>query len=335
MKRRSVLRLAALGGAAFCSPTASLAQFLGLGTKRISLTATVTTPDGQPIEGATVMLALPRLGYGRDDVSVEGLTDKKGRIALSGRSEGMIYVYALKAGYYNSHSQRYYWDSPVPGELEASGKMTLTLQLFPIRNPAPFRKRDFLNFPLPAFGTPFSYDVEAGAWMPPHGRGESADFTFLVQGYYKEYRDFEEEVVLTFRNPGDGIMPTTIFPHHGSDLKYPYLAPETGYSPSFRWYQRNSPNGDRIRIPGSDQNRAYIFRVRSERDAAGNVVRALHGVIHGELVVGGNPTGGRWINFISIANPDRTRNLEFDLNKVFRSRPFPRDPSAERPPGSR
>ncbi len=276
------------------------------------------------------MLALPRTGYGRD-VSIEGLTDKQGRVSLSGRSEGIIYVYALKAGYYINKSRRYYDDSPVQGVLEDSGKMTVTLQLFPIKNPAPFRKRFFPNAKLPAFGTPFSYDVEVGDWTSPHGRGVSADFTFLVQGYYNRYEDFEEEVVLTFSNPGDGIMPTTMFRNHGSDLKYPYLAPESGYSPSFRWFTKHTPAGDRIDIPKIDQNRAYIFRVRSERDAAGNVVRALYGVIHGEVNVGGNPTGGRWIGFTSIANPDRTRNIEFDLNKVYGAPPFPWDPAVGRP----
>jgi hypothetical protein len=328
MKRRTLLRLAALGSAASLGPATASAQFFGLGTKRISLVATVVAPDGQPIEGATVILGLPRIGYGRDDVSIEGLTDRQGRISLSGRSEGMIHIYALKAGYYINRSPRYYDDSPVPGVLEESGKLTLTLQLFPIRNPAPFRKRYLQLAKLPAFGTPFSYDVEVGDWTPPHGRGVSADFTFLVQGHYKEYEDFEQDVILTFGNMDDGIMPTVMFSNHGSDLKYPYLAPESGYSPSFRWYRKNTPAGDRIEIPKIDQNRAYIFRVRSERDADGNIIRAMYGVVHGEITVGGNPTAGRWIMFTTIANPDRTRNLEFDLNKIYGVAPNLRDPAA-------
>lgn len=276
------------------------------------------------------MLALPRTGYGRD-VSVDGLTDKQGRISLSGRAEGMIFVYALKAGFYITKSRRYYDDSPVLGELDESGRMTVTLRLFPIRNPAPFRRRFFANTKLPAFGTPFSYDVEVCDWTPPHGRGVSADFTFLVQGYFNSNQDFEKEVVLTFSSPGDGIMPTTILSNQGSDLRFPYLAPETGYSPNFRWLTKYTPNADDIEIPKIDRNRAYIFRVRSEMDAAGSVVRALYGVINGEISVGGNANIGRWIGFESVANPDRTRNIEFDFNKIHRAAHFPWDPAVGRP----
>ncbi len=292
------------------------AQFFFFGSETVRVAATVVTPEGVPIPGAKVMLVLPRLGGNRTDQVSEGLTDAKGTVRLRGRAEDMFYIFASRDGYYRDESKRYYTDSDEMEAAKKAGALAVTIKLNPVKNPAPIAQRWFLRSYMPQHGKPFSFDVIVGDWTPPFGKGVVPDFTFLSSGYTRSLNDCDEQVVVSFRNSEDGIIPTTYNPHSGSSLKFPYEAPESGYQNSYRLYRKRTPDGPIETNFDSTGNRCYIFRVRSETDDSGKVVRAVYGVIKGELGIGTSSSQEHIVTFHSIANPDRTRNLEFDIDRI-------------------
>lgn len=301
---------------AVASVHSASAQFFFFGSETVKLAATVVTPEGAPIPGAKVTLVLPRLGGNRSDKVAEGVTDAKGVVRLIGRAEEMFYVFASRDGYYRDESRRYYTGTDENDAEKKNGVLTLTIKLKPVKNPAPIVQRWFLRSPLPQHGKPFSFDVLIGDWTPPFGKGVVPDITFLASGYTRSLRDSDEQVVLSFHNPEDGIISSTYTLHSGSRLKFPYEAPESGYQNSYRLYRKATPDGPIETNFDNTGTRCYIFRVRSETDSNGKVVRAIYGVINGELSIGGHPAEDRVVTFHSIANPDRTRNLEFDIDRI-------------------
>ena len=301
---------------AVASAHSASAQFFFFGSETVKLAATVMTPEGVPLSGAKVMLVLPRLGGNRTDQVSEGLTDAKGTVRLRGRAEDMFYIFASSDGFYRDESKRYYTDSDEMEAARKAGALAVNIKLKPVKNPAPFVQTWFVRSPLPQHGKPFSFDVLIGDWTPPFGKGVVPDITFLASGYTRSLSDCDEQVVLSFRNPEDGIISSTYNLHSGSGLKFPYEAPESGYQNSYRLYRKTTPDGPLETNFDKTGTRCYIFRVRSETDGNGKVVRAIYGVINGELSIGGHPAEDRVVTFHSIANPDRTRNLEFDIDRI-------------------
>ena len=297
-------------------PRPAVAQFFFIGTQSVKLTATVVGPGNTPIPGAQVTLILNQMGEKLREKAVEGVTGANGVVKLSGRASESFFVYVSKDGYYRHESQEYGTRPAGSDEGRIPGVFNMTIQLDPIRNPAPFKQRSLIQATVPAYGSPFSYDVEVGDWTRPHGKGVVPDFTFLANGYMNSLRDLDETLVLTFANASDGIIPIVSKPKYGSKLKFPYEAPESGYLNSFQW--RRTVNASGVTTTYDHRGtRSYIFRVRSETDATGKVTRAMYGVIYGEFAFGGNINEPRMFTFHSIANPDRSRNIEFDLDKVF------------------
>jgi hypothetical protein len=168
---------------------------------------------------------------------------------------------------------------------------------------------------VPAFDTALGFDLEAGDWVAPNGKGNVADLIFTVGGYFKDLNDYDQILTLTFTNPGDGIILTKITPHIGSVLKFPYEAPVNGYESRRVWAKTFNGKTEATNIDASGET-SYIFRVRTELDEKGNARRALYGVIATEVVIGGNNVIGRNVSFTYALNPGWTRNIEFDPGKV-------------------
>lgn len=299
----------------------SAAQVLTPPAVSITVTARVLDPDGLPIEGALVYLTLPRYRPGDKNQEATGQTDKQGLVTLSGVAQQDYMLSATKAGFYRTQGPRRAINSEAGLKLYATGVQKIDIELRPIRNPIVGISRDIDRQPLPKTDGPIGFDLEVGDWVSPHGKGRMSDFIFELKGRFTARRDYDQTFVLRFSGSHDGIIlfkhPTNI----GPALKWPYEAPILGYEASrtwsLKWSLSEGGKGTTIDLGGETN---YLFRVRSEVDENGNVVRAMYGVVSGDFIpVAGNQEIGRNVSFTYALNPDWTRNLEFDPAKTISS----------------
>lgn len=301
---------------AFCAWLLSLtngcaaAQELAMPSVPITVEAHVRDPDGQPIGGVTVRLALPRYRLGDKSQRAESITNADGEATVSGIAQQDYSVSVEKAGYYPTQGPWRGINDEKGFRQFAVGTQRIDLELRSVQNPIRGISKA-VRIQLPAFDRPLGFDLEAGDWVAPFGNGTVPDLIFTVGGYFKGLNNYDQSLTLTFTNPGDGIILMKIAPRTGSMFKFPYEAPLNGYEPRRVWTKTFNGKTEATNIDGSGET-DYIFRVRTELDEKGNVRRALYGVIASEVVIGGNNEIGRNVSFTYALNPDWTRNIEFD-----------------------
>jgi hypothetical protein len=236
----------------------------------------------------------------------------------------MYDVYPKPAGYYTDYGGEYCFERD-PSDRWEPWNPTVEHVLKRIKNPVPMYVRYFGSGGdkrLPATNEAVGFDLMVSDWLPPHGKGEVADFIFRLdaeelpveEGYYEKkpfaYRLHKAKFTLTFSNPGDGIQPFRVKLRTGSGLRSPTVAPLDGYVPRLDRFD-NLYAQDRGEHNFDDEEQNYLFRVRSEMKD-GEVVRACYGKIYGRL--GWDWKGG--ISFLYYLNPDPTsRSLEFDTKR--------------------
>ena len=265
-----VLVLAALIGAASGSCAA----------ERVVLEIIVEDDQGSPVEGAGVrgfffdeQVLNERQGDGR----VSGITDENGRVEISGTEDLYVDVTVERDGYYRSTHRVLVRNREL---LEKSGeqKIRLRKQVDPIAMRA---KRVLLLVRKLQAGEPYGYDLVAGDFIAPIGKGRVKD---LELSYVREDEgDFRWSWSLTIRfaKPGDGLIPV-VFEARGSKFRSDYEAPANGYLGE--WMLSRSRAGvDEAPTSRDDPNRGYYFRVRTELDASGAVTGGYYGKIYGEF----------------------------------------------------
>jgi hypothetical protein len=304
------------------APGCAIAQQLVMPAVPITVEANVRDVDGRAVENATVYLALPHYGaQATRGQRIEAKTNKEGVATLSGVAQQDYGVSVEKLGYYRTQGPHRGINDGKSLQQYAVGVQKIDLELRPVRNAIVGISRDVDRRLLPNADGPMGFDLEIGDWVAPYGKGRTADFVFELYGRFTSRRDYDQKFTLRFSRSQDGIA---VFKHPkeiGSALKWPYEAPLSGYESSRTWVLKWSPSeggrGTTIDLGGETN---YLFRVRSEVDEKGNVVRALYGVVSGDFIpVGGNNEIGRNVSFTYALNPNWTRNLEFDPAKTASS----------------
>jgi len=161
---------------------------------------------------------------------------------------------------------------------------------------------------MPAFDTPVGFDLTAGDWVAPHGKGASADI--FLNAHLEKRADYDSDYKLTvsFPNAGDGIQEFRVGPEDGSALRSSQEAPADGYQP--QWIQTRTVRPGQGYSGNRDRNRNYYFRVRTVLDEQGNVKSALYGKIYGDFM-----------QFRYYLNPTpNDRNVEFDPKRNLMQR---------------
>lgn len=214
-----------------------------------------------------------------------GFTDSNGKITVSGKTQQRYSYGAKQSGYYDTTGLRYYSKRMEDGKW-LPWNPTLEVVLKKIVKPVPMYAR-VVNTTIPAMDKQVGFDLMAYDWLPPYGKGSTADFLFMVDSKAKP-----NTLHISFSNKGDGIQLVDSSPRYqGSLLRSPRLAPEDGYKSE---WTKTDNNSDRV----------YIFRVRTVLNAKGEVVEAMYGKIYGDF-----------FSFTYYLNPDKTRNLEYDKSK--------------------
>ncbi len=267
-------------------------------------TIKVVDESGVPVGGADVAagyFVAPPPGESIAKESIDGLTDSNGLFIASHRDRSITLGFrAHKEGYYVTHVD---YPLGMPNEYNvAKWNPSFTLVLKKITEPIPMYAKKILGGP-PVQNQPVGYDLMAGDWVAPQGKGQHSDIIFTQTLSGKPPYDYELKLTVSFPNPGDGIqefnVPQGLNP--GSGLKSPRLAPLNGYQAQIVREARNHP-GEEAKHSDYNENRNYFFRVQTFLDQNGNVKSPLYGKIYGDFV-----------QFSYYLNPTpNSRNMEFD-----------------------
>ncbi len=249
-------------------------------------TVKVLDENGQPVTDDRVEVSYyVTASPDQTDASekIQGLTDADGIFKASHENTGSIDLgfQATKAGYYPTTKGHEF--AKIKDNDSAKWNPTVTLVLKKILQPIPMCAKGVLGGPS-VLDQPVGYDLTAGDWVAPYGKGTNEDILFTV---HKDTAKNDYQSTVTFPNPGDGIQefhPNKI--EEGSALISPHEAPASGYQPRF---VRNSTD--------YNENRCYFFRVRSA---------SQNGPLYGKIY-------GDFMNFSYYLNPTpNSRNIEFN-----------------------
>jgi hypothetical protein len=257
----------------------------------------VVDEDGQPVAEALL----------ESDSGDKKLSDENGKAFLEVKKRAFYNrFYAKKEGFYPTETDGEH--SPLAKDFDPS--KSITIQLKRIKNPISLFARTTGYLEIPEIDKEVGYDLTAGDWVAPHGKGKVADFIFLHEGvrrwsgpkYYKE--EYEQKITLRFSNEKDGIIAwegtSEAGRKYGSELVSDYEAPKEGYQDT--WVQRTWKEKGGYHQTTSKMDRNFYFRVRTKVDEKGNIISAHYGKIYGDFM-----------SFIYYLNPTpNDRNVEFD-----------------------
>ena len=242
-------------------------------------------------------------------------TDKNGHVVLDEKSRGAFTYSIEKEGYYKS-SGKYSLD--VSGESHVKDgrwepwNQTVKIVLKEKRNPAPMISCEYLA-DVPLSGVSLGYDLAEGDWMPPYGSGKTADLKMTYDRLVTTnfIRRYTSRLTIVFPNPYDGC----------------YIVKKDTFSTFDKPYEAASPKEQRVEfiLDGTDEkviaddrldtDEVLVFRVRTEIDNQGKVVRCHYGYIDGPFKFAQGPA--KTLRLQSVFNPrNLDRNLEWDGNNA-------------------
>jgi hypothetical protein len=291
----------------------------------------VVDESKEPIAGVQTLIAFTTVVSG-GAIKCEGLTDQHGIFSGSGRGEGPVLVRANKEGYYGAAFQKLTNDQNLD--------LDLTLILRKIIDPTPLHA---LRLDLHSGGSApklsiqnewLDYDLAAGDWVKPRGKGEVADIRFKFRNEFKGwqmddekmaktrahhtsrnlsedelrnfYGKFDGELEISFPGEKEGLVEerARFLPY--SQLTMPHEAPLEGYAPTRR-YAANT-----YALRSARENVGFFLRTRVKLDQNGKIISANYAKVTGDFQFDARGVVGLIYYFNPVPND---RNLEFDPKK--------------------
>lgn len=300
------------------------------------VTFRVVNDEGRPVVGAKVGVSWENAEATKPSERIktaEDITDQDGRVTLEGKTfvSGISYG-ANKKGHYAAWGLRYYFKDTRLLRWQPWDP-TVEVVLKRIKNPVPmYAKR--VHGAVPAKDVDVGYDFAVGDWVAPYGKGKISDMIFHGEGEVKDNRNYRGKLTVVFPGQGNGLIPFENAESNPNPLRMPYEAPSEGYEVqriwrSIRHYNPKTMENEEY-VNDSSKTQNFFIRVRSELDAEGKVVRAWYGKIHAPFEFGPSfTTGLPSISFVFYANPDGTRNIEYDPKRNLLKSSKPHDPDYE------
>lgn len=279
---------------------------------KAAITYKVTDEGSAVIAGADVSVSFA------DSKAVEGNTDAGGVF----RAEGLSNSGSLPGGV---EKEGFYWSRVADPKFNLNDikdnrwqpwNPTFVVVMKKMVNPIPlYAKR--VRTELPVLKGPVGYDLMAGDWVAPHGKGVVSDMVFTGRHGWRALDDYEDGATLTFSNLEDGLQSVYDDPEEGSVLRL-RTAPENGYADK-KWERSffMHPGLNKHR-EGERPDQCYFFRVRTVIKN-GKVESANYGKIYGPIRYQPMRNGGKTsisLEFKYFLNPTaKDLNLEFDWKK--------------------
>jgi hypothetical protein len=260
------------------------------------VTVRVIDNAGNPVPNATVGIGYSTNG---EPTGIHLLTDTNGLCVASAKGSVIGGYRVEKAGYYFTWFPGTRFATYTNDQWQPWNPM-VEIPLKRIVKPIPMYAKRVVQG-LPALDESIGFDLTAGDWVTPRGKGQRADIIFKKAYSETSSSVYYSKIEVSFPNPGDGIQSFQVnHPiNQGSALRSPYEAPEKGYLPQL---SREISAGHGPSKFEYDENRNYFFRVRTVLDEKGNVTSALYGKIYGDFM-----------RFVYYLNPTpNDRNIEFD-----------------------
>lgn len=278
------------------------------------LAVRVVDETGNPVSNAYVW-ASTYWQPARDSGQTKGYTDTNGVFRYEDRVFRAIGYGVYKKGYYDSRGEAWW-----PKERYQVPETNLVVTLKRIIEPVSMQYHR-VNKQLPRLDKPVPFDLEAGDWVFPDGKGEIADMWISGTNRWALRFDFDWSATLMASNKWDGFstvaVPRSTSHRLKSELRPIQQAPENGYLSELVFYtgSRKMESGTE-NIQSQREDRVYIFRVRSITNETGRIVSANVGWFEGTTTgVGGGPVwgppGSVWFACEYYYNPDpHSRSLE-------------------------
>lgn len=281
----------------------------------------VTDEHGQPVSNAHVSVAFdtPRsaldLWKGLKAEHVGGLTDGHGMFTASGQTVRGIRLAATLAGYYKS-TQAFQFSKEEGGRWTPYSP-TLGVVLRKRDDPVPLLAKKLHSVELPATDAALGYDLLAGDWVAPHGRGVEPDLAFTLVRDYRGRFEYSSTLTIAMTGKHDGfvgIQDRDVIPE--SELRFPREAPDGEYDTTNIVLTVSVRPGQGEKLTYSTATQNFFFRVRTEVDENGRVKKALYGKLIGPIEWGLHDTKTGKLRLTYYVNPEpNDRNLEFDPEK--------------------
>jgi hypothetical protein len=293
------------------------------------LTIQAVDESNAPVSGAHV-----RIAFIDKDTHMQAMqngdTDANGTFVGSGYSDIKLNADLRKDGYYLSGAGVIFYD--VTNGNWLPWNPTVKTIMRPVGKPVALYVRR-VDVGIPRLDEPCGYDLEAGDWVAPYGKGMEKDLILTIHQEWHGLSDYDVQGELAFKSPPDGLQESTV-PDIGKNsvFKWERQAPENGYELEQELRNACFPDGSGKKpvrsFKSQDVWQGYFFRVRTvEQD--GKIVSAHYGKIRGGIAVFPDNTSGKpKIVFTFYYNPTpNDRNLEWDTKRnLFGNLPFDESP---------
>lgn len=284
----------------------------------VKIEARITDEAEQVISNAAVTIWFSKLKTnnpfdGQESTSSKGVTDENGVFVASKQTLGSG-IKAEKKGYYVSRKE-------VRLGKAKDGKwipwhQVIDVKLLKIESPIPMYAKRIEYFELPTINIPVGYDLMAGDWVSPHGKGVTSDLVFTLQREFRGGFDFNWELSVKFSGEGNGWQAIPMADETPqSELRFPRNAPAGGYTRNDMLLSFSRGTRGRWETNSTSATN-YFFRVRTEYDSNKQLKSALYGKLLGPIQVNVQHTKTARLGFTYYLNPTPLdRNIEFDPKK--------------------
>jgi hypothetical protein len=243
-------------------------------------------------------------GWGLSSKRIQGHTDNKGLYSVEEGSIDRCSFSVKKVGFYNSDDEIHFQKVSSVGRWEPWNPI-IDIVLKEKLNPVGMYAKKTYDLKVPVLNESVGYDLEKGDWVAPYGRGIVKDFIFTCNTTHPQRGEWSTTYKLTFSNLMDGIQEYNVDKNDRSDFRWPYEAPENGYKTLLELSESYNAKEKRKRV--CDDSKRYIFRVRTQVDEKGNIIRANYGKIRGDIILHVLGT----LRFEYYYNPTGSRGLEY------------------------
>jgi len=256
---------------------------------------------GMPVANVAVKVSFA-LGP-MDGTDISGTTNSEGYFGAKHETTGSIWIVAEKDGYYRTRlhidAQKLPYDSVTRTQAWSTGPDEIAVLLKTIRNPVRLAFHREHYKPFPATNKVLKFDLELTDWCPPYGTGVHDDIHLLFDSWKnpEEWAEFHHNLLIVFPREGDGFYAVDIDSANAAS-RFPYVyRADSGHELSkkleLRFARTPTEINERVAL---DPNVYLIYRIRSVRDAEGNILHAHYGRIEEGLSQLIGLTIGNWFN---------------------------------------